>query len=492
MFAGSLVILVLSSNPINVILMISDGFGPSSETFGRTIYQFKNNLPFDHPTPLDEILVGTSRTRSSSSLVTDSAAGATAFSCGLKSYNGAIGVNPNKKPCGTIFEAAKAKGLKTGLVATSRITHATPASFSAHVVHRDMENLIAEYQVGDYILGPQIDLMFGGGRCHFVSNITFSSCRNDDRNLLKEASDKGYHVINNKYQMMTTSQLPVIGLFNNDHMSFEIDRIPDQEPSLSEMTKKALDLLAVDSENGFILMVEGSRIGSTCFALLLDMAAHNNDPVGHASDILEYYETVKLAKIFVENHPSTLLISVSDHETGGLSLAKQLDPDKYPIYKWLPKPILKAKNSIEYLALRLVLLKNENFDDLFEYIDKIILRHGLMIDEPLLNDINQIVSATRTGNVYKIMAELSKIISTSAQIGWSTHGHSAVDVNLYATGYESHKLKGNIENTAIGNFIADLLNLDLQNITSILNKHDTVPSVKDVIQVRCKRIKYHS
>ncbi|RKP19681.1 alkaline phosphatase-like protein [Rozella allomycis CSF55] len=131
------IIKVLSSNPINVILMISDGFGPSSETFGRTIYQFKNNLPFDHPTPLDEILVGTSRTRSSSSLVTDSAAGATAFSCGLKSYNGAIG-------------AAKAKGLKTGLVATSRITHATPASFSAHVVHRDMENLIAEYQPDDW------------------------------------------------------------------------------------------------------------------------------------------------------------------------------------------------------------------------------------------------------------------------------------------------------------------------------------------------------
>ncbi|CAG8657473.1 94_t:CDS:2, partial [Acaulospora morrowiae] len=147
----------------NVILMISDGFGPASETFARNYYQYVKDLSYDFVTPLDELLVGSSRTRSSNSLVTDSAAGATAFSCILKTYNGAIGVDPEKSPCGTILEAAKELGMATGLVVTSRITHATPASFSAHAVSRDLEYIIATQQIGDYPLGRRVDLMLGGG-----------------------------------------------------------------------------------------------------------------------------------------------------------------------------------------------------------------------------------------------------------------------------------------------------------------------------------------
>jgi alkaline phosphatase len=93
-------------------------------------------------------MVGQSRTRSANSWITDSAAGATAFSCALKSYNGAIGVNATQQPCGTILEAAKALGYATGLVVTSQITDATPASFSAHVTWRKYENEIAVQQVG--------------------------------------------------------------------------------------------------------------------------------------------------------------------------------------------------------------------------------------------------------------------------------------------------------------------------------------------------------
>ncbi|KAJ1651299.1 vacuolar alkaline phosphatase, partial [Coemansia sp. RSA 25] len=117
----------------NVILMISDGFGPASETMARNYVQQINDLPVGFQSSLDEILVGSSRTRSKDSLVTDSAAGATAFSCLIKTYNGAIAVADDKMPCGTVLEAAKLqRGMLTGLVATSRITHATPASFSAH------------------------------------------------------------------------------------------------------------------------------------------------------------------------------------------------------------------------------------------------------------------------------------------------------------------------------------------------------------------------
>lgn len=123
----------------NVILMISDGFGPASETLARDYVQALGNGGPETMLALDSILVGSSRTQSSSSYVTDSAAGATAFSCAMKSYNGAIAVDPRQNPCGTVLESAKALGYKTGLVATSRITHATPASFAAHVPFRDME-----------------------------------------------------------------------------------------------------------------------------------------------------------------------------------------------------------------------------------------------------------------------------------------------------------------------------------------------------------------
>jgi alkaline phosphatase len=119
-----------STRPRNVILLISDGFGPASQTLARNYFSEINSLPPSTILPLDSILVGSSRSRSASSLITDSAAGATAFSCGLKTTNRAIGVNVDGKRCATVLEAAKKAGYRTGLVATNRITDATPAVFN--------------------------------------------------------------------------------------------------------------------------------------------------------------------------------------------------------------------------------------------------------------------------------------------------------------------------------------------------------------------------
>lgn len=147
----------------NVIQLISDGFGPASETFARSYLQSSKKLGWNVTMPLDRLLVGEVRTRSTNSLVTDSAASATAYSCGLKSVNAYIGVDSDKKPCGTVLEGAKAKGYNTALVTTSRITHATPASYSAHIDDRDAEDEIASQQIGDYVLGRQVDILWGGG-----------------------------------------------------------------------------------------------------------------------------------------------------------------------------------------------------------------------------------------------------------------------------------------------------------------------------------------
>lgn len=298
---------------VNVILMVSDGFGPASETLSRSYLQhlISSNDPIvqqggrwaslvpsskDAPKdyrltlPLDALLIGSSRTRSSDSLVTDSAAGATAFSCAMKSYNGAIGVDPSEKrnPCGTVLEAARHQGYKTGLAVTSRITHATPAAFFAHVPDRDMESTIAEQLVSTHPLGQQVDLAFGGGLCFFLPNTTTGSCRVDGLDLIAAAKDKKnskpkYSVITDRKSFdqlpSDASALGTIGLFGNDHLEYEVDRLgmgnteSERQPSLAMMADKAINILrsAVKKQNahGFFLMIEGSRI---------DMAQHSNDP----------------------------------------------------------------------------------------------------------------------------------------------------------------------------------------------------------------------
>jgi alkaline phosphatase len=176
----------------NLIFMVSDGMGPTSLSLTRSFRQFESGLPENDTLVLDKHLIGSSRTRSTSSLITDSAAGATAFSCGFKSYNGAISVLPDHSPCGTVMEAAKRAGYTTGLVVTTRITDATPACFAAHVNRRDEEDIIAQQMIGEHPLGRVVDLMLGGGRCHFLPKSTSGSCRADETDVIQLAKDNSF------------------------------------------------------------------------------------------------------------------------------------------------------------------------------------------------------------------------------------------------------------------------------------------------------------
>ncbi|CAO3622434.1 unnamed protein product [Cunninghamella echinulata] len=458
--------------PKNVIMMISDGLGPASVSLARSYYQHINGFDYDYLTPLDTIHVGQSRTRSASSLVTDSAAGATAISCGLKTYNRGIGVDPKGNPCGTVLESAKHQHyMKTGLVATSRITHATPASFSAHIKDRDNEDGIAIQQIGDNPLGRSLDLMFGGGYCHFLPKSDKDGCRKDKRHLFNEAKETHnwqtvlYNDRNawDQLPMNASSVLPVISLFSSGHMAYEIDRDITKEPSLTEMSKKALDLLfdaTSDSDKGFFLMIEGSRI---------DMAGHANDPAAHVHDTLEYEKTVALVKEYVEKHPGTIMISTSDHETGGLSLGRSVG-EKYPEYKWNPEVLTKVKNSSEVVA-DIWRKADKNEIATTDYLKENIISNYLGVNDISKEEIDRFMSAKTKKKSLKILATyFSEVVSRRAMIGWTGRGHSGVDVNLYAMGSTTEALRGSHENTDIGKFIANYLNLDLKNITETLQK----------------------
>ncbi|CAG8559372.1 8364_t:CDS:2 [Diversispora eburnea] len=238
-------------------------------------------------------------------------------------------------------------------------------------------------------------------------------------------------------------------------MSYEIDRDQNVEPSLKEMAGKALEILESHSDKGFFLMIEGSRI---------DMAAHENDPGTHVHEILEYHETVAVVRKFIDKHPGTVMISVSDHETGGLSLALQKIPN--PIYRWYPDVISRIKNSSYILAQR---LKSYWDDDRTSFINKTILNDGLGINDFTQDDLTYL-NQNLTSQEY--IYYLANMTSWRAELGWATHGHSGVDVNLYAYGMNIEAIRGNHENTEIGEFIKNYLNLDLDSITLELNSNN--------------------
>ncbi|ROT42061.1 repressible alkaline phosphatase [Sodiomyces alkalinus F11] len=454
----------------NLIFMVSDGMGPASLSLTRSFRQHIHDLPHNDTLTLDQNFWGTSRTRSSNSLVTDSAAGATAFSCGKKSYNSAISVTPDYEPCGTVLEAAKRAGYKTGLVVTTDITDATPACFASHVLTRSMNDDIALQEVGDGPLGRVVDLMLGGGRCHFLPNGTDDSCRLDDTDVVSiaqsqfnwtYASDRaGFDDLDGGENV----NMPFLGLFAHYNVPFEIDRrhMNHIYPSLTEMTRtalRALEKATEDSDQGFFLMIEGSRI---------DHAGHINDPAAQVHEVLEYDNAFEIVLEFIEKSDTeTILVATSDHETGGLSTALQ-EPGQWPVYDWFPKALAQANSSAEYLALRLakhvVEAPSESKKDLKKWINKNLVIAGLGITDALDEELEALAEAPLDGTYI-----FAAMISLRAHVGWSTHGHSAVDVNIYSSGGRGvDKIRGNMENTDIGNFLHEWLDVDVGAITKEL------------------------
>ncbi|KAI0829502.1 alkaline phosphatase-like protein [Hypoxylon sp. FL0890] len=460
----------------NLIFMVSDGMGPASLSLTRSFRQYTEGLEHDDTLTLDKHFWGSSRTRSSSSLVTDSAAGATAFSCGMKSYNGAISMLPDSTPCGTVLEAAKKAGYKTGLVVTTDITDATPACFASHVDIRSQNDDIAVQEVGNGPLGRVVDLMFGGGRCHFLPNGTEGGCRADNINVVDMAkNDYGWNYIDNRtafdefWEGRKEVPLPMLGLFADTDIPFELDRRNQNDvyPSLSEMAKtalRALEKATEDSDQGFFLMIEGSRI---------DHAGHGNDPAAQVREVLEYDRAFKAVIDFLEvSRTPGVLVATSDHETGGLSVARQVNAN-YPQYLWYPAVLANASSSSEYLAHRLhthiAKTSNESADELTKYIIEELVIPGLGIHDASDEELTAL-----TSNPEQAQYLFAHMISIRAQIGWSTHGHSAVDVNIYSSGGPgAEALRGNVENTDVGKYLREYLNVDVDAVTKELNEKMT-------------------
>ncbi|CRK43151.1 hypothetical protein BN1723_019117, partial [Verticillium longisporum] len=308
--AGALAPAVLAATTAkNVIYIVPDGYGQASQTMARDYVSLIETgttprAPSIFELQADQMVRGLVRTHASNNLITDSAASGTAFACGFKSYNNAIGITPDFQPVGSILEAAKLAGLKTGLVVTSTINHATPAVYASHVRDRNSYAEIAAQQIGlTHPLGPQVDILLGGGRCYFKPNTASGSCRRDTKDLFGYAEDHGYHVMQSRDEFdalekgLGDIRIPFVGLFNDDQLKYEMDRKIDQdEPSLLEMVETSLNALHRAThckEKGYFIMIEASRI---------DHAGHANDPAAHVHETIMYNDVMGFVREWIDEH----------------------------------------------------------------------------------------------------------------------------------------------------------------------------------------------
>ncbi|MDW7760357.1 MAG: alkaline phosphatase [Acidobacteriota bacterium] len=278
----------------NVILLIGDGLSVAAVSAARLRKGgAEGRLHMDRMP-----VAGFVRTTAANDLITDSAAAATAMASGFKTNNGMIGMTPDGRKVLSIMKAAMDRGMAAGLVATSSITHATPAAFAAHVPSRNMETEIAAN-----FISAGVNLLFGGGRRFFLPETPDGGKRDDGRNLLQEARAAGYDVCLTPKEAAAAESRKILGLFAHGAMDMTASDI-----SLADMTSLAIEKLR-GRGRGFFLMVEGSQI---------DWEAHDNIPDRMIEEILDFDEAAGRALDFAAKDRRTLVIATSDHETGGL------------------------------------------------------------------------------------------------------------------------------------------------------------------------------
>lgn len=300
-----------AESPRNFIVFLGDGVGTAYWTAARL---HQDSLAVESMS-----VAGLTDTRSSDADVTDSAAGATVYATGVRTYNGAIGVGDRCKelftadsatvmqdpascdPLESVFDLAWERGIATGLVSTSSLTHASPASFGSKVPYRRMQAEIASQ-----LAANPIDVLLGGGEGWFDGRL-----RADGQNLLTELCATATCL--NSPEELAAYQPDgrrLVGLFAEDGMPVAAERVP----TLPEMTRVALNRLQGE-ENGFFLFVEGSQP---------DWRGHDNRPLEEVvGEMADFDAAIAVGLEFARSTPETLVLVVADHETGGLSLVSQ-------------------------------------------------------------------------------------------------------------------------------------------------------------------------
>lgn len=425
--------------PKHIFMFIGDGLGSAQRQIAQ--YYKQTVLDDNEKLVMDSFPVaGINTTHSLNTLVTDSAAAGTALATGYKTDNGMISTLPNGKKLKTIVKYAQEKNMKTGIITTTRLTHATPAVFASHNESRGNENEIAAEMASS-----GVDFFAGGGYRNFISKDQKGSKRKDNKDLVKVLNSKGYETFigedsSNKFKKANLKDKKVFAAFTSSHLPYEIDRenMKPNLPSLAEITEKGIESL--DNDKGFFMMVEGGRI---------DHAAHANDAKSIICDTLAFDEAISKAYDFYKKNPNdTLILVVGDHETGGLGLGygknyflklEQLKDMKISVEDTLQKAYKGDKQA--YL----------------KYIDKYV-KNLTSEEKALINKAMKEEDEGKNIGSYKPTAiAVAHILDKRANLMFTTYAHTGTQIPLSVIGKDANKFSGFIDNTEIAKNVISLI-----------------------------------
>ena len=388
-------------------------------------------------------------TTSANAAVTDSAAAGTAMASGYKTNNGVLGMDPSKtKNLTSIAETARGRGMKVGIVTSSFLNDATPASFYAHSPSRT-----DYYEIGEQLIDSGFDYFAGGGLSRRKGR------KGNLRDLYEIAREKGYRVLRTRGELASSGPgEKIIAVFAAGALSYEMDR-PTESPSLAELTKRGIELL--DNTNGFFLMVEGGK---------MDWACHLNDAASLVHDIEAFDKAVKVAISFAEKHSKeTLIVVLADHETGGMSIdggktaadifsvlsaqkeSSEFFSRKVDISRRVPQRTFEKMLSLITDSFGLHSLSERELDEL-----RTAFAQSMLPKEQRKRDREYL---RRYGPYEPLSVTATRIMNRKAGITWSSFGHSGADVPVFAHGAESAIFAGEYENTEIARKLMSLLSL---------------------------------
>ncbi len=448
----------------NVILMIPDGTSSSILSLARW-YQFGTCAADNCRLAIDPLICGLVSTFNSDSPIGDSAPTGSTYATGVLSNNGFVATYPVSSgkdkdlihvdslrayhPLFTLLEAAKLQGKSTGLVVTSEFTHATPADFSAHTFNRDDKEAIAIQMVYN-----NLNVVFGGGL-----NYLDPTVRKDGMDLLNVLRSRNYKLATsvNQFKALLPTDSLVFGLFANDYLPNNLDRIPTEVPSLAEMTRKAIKILS-ENPNGFFLMVEGSKI---------DWSAHTNDPIGTITEFLAFDEAVKEAISFANRDGNTAVVIAPDHGCGGITFGNSRSNDTYDVLpiQDLIQPLRACKMTGEGISC---MIKTNPKD-----VEKIFFDYTSIRLTP--EEIEEVFVAANATDKYKLPTIVANIINKRTYVGFTTEGHTGEDVLLAVFHPGQYRPSGVITNRQLNQYISEILGIkDLNSLTEERFSIDTL------------------
>lgn len=397
-------------------------------------------------------VAGMATTFSASNSITDSAAGGTALATGVKTYNGAIGVDANKERVMSVAERAKRAGKKVGVTTSVSVDHATPAAFYGHQPDRSMYYEIA-------LQLPEAGFDFYAGSGFLKPARTFD--KKDAPSIYPIFEQAGYTIARglDEYKAKADDAGKMILMqkegANSSSLPYAIDR-SEGDLTLAQITESAIDFLSRDNKKGFFLMVEGGKI---------DWACHSNDPATMVKEVIDMDNAVRVAYEFYKKHPKeTLIVITADHETGGLGLGnsnytlnlKSLDCQKQSVdlLSRALTDLRKAKgNKATWEDVKALLTERMGFwgeltptweqeKMLRDEFESSFVRNKVVFEESLYSKTEPLAAVAK------------KVLSQMSKLGWTTGSHSAEYVPVFAVGAGSKLFMGKMDNTDIPKRIA--------------------------------------